>query len=225
MSIKKTVFANDEYYHVYNRGVDKRKIFLDKKDHERFILYLDFMNDEKDGLFILWRNYSRNHDGTRPAEFLRSHLSQRKPLVEIVAYCLNPNHYHLILKQVEKNGITEFMRKIGTGYTMYFNKKNKRSGVLFQGKFKSVYINSDDYLLYLSAYVNCNSEVHGIDQAEKYQWSSFKDYQSPSKSLASGKAIVLNQFKSSAEYARFAKCRAEAMKEKREDEKMLLESF
>ena len=74
-------------------------------------------------------------------------------LVEIVAYCLNPNHYHLIVKQISEKGIERFMQKIGTGYTNYFNKRYERSGALFQGKFKSIHIDSNEYLLHLSVYV------------------------------------------------------------------------
>jgi len=77
-------------------------------------------------------------------------------LVEIIVYCLNPNHYHIILRQVSEGGVSKFMLKLSSGYSSYFNKKNKRSGSLFQGRFKAVHIDSNEYLLYLSAYVNKN---------------------------------------------------------------------
>jgi len=81
-------------------------------------------------------------------------LNKVDKLVDVVCYCLNSNHYHMILKQKSNDGIKKFMHKLGTSYTMYFNKKLKRSGSLFQGKFKSIHIDSNEYLLYLSAYVN-----------------------------------------------------------------------
>jgi len=116
--MRKTNFANDEYYHVYNRGTDKRKIFLDYKDYDRFIKSLDEFNSET------------------PAWKFEFEVGPRIRLVEIIAYCLNPNHYHLILKQLKENGITEFMRKIGTGYTMYFNKKTKEMEYFFKASLR-----------------------------------------------------------------------------------------
>jgi putative transposase len=86
-------------------------------------------------------------------------------LVDVVAYCINSNHFHLLLRENKENGIATFMKKICTGYAMYFNKKNERSGILFQGRFKSVHVDSNDLLLYVSAYINCNSEIHGIEKA------------------------------------------------------------
>jgi len=159
MSNRKTKFTNEQCYHAFNRGVDKRKIFLDQKDYERFLLSMILLNDETDGLMIQWRDYSKLNPKVKPSEFLRLNLRSagKKPLVEIIAYCLNPNHYHFILKQLAEKGIEKFMQKIGTSYTMYFNQKYKRSGSLFQGTFKSVHIDPDDYLLYLSAYVNKNN--------------------------------------------------------------------
>jgi putative transposase len=88
-------------------------------------------------------------------------LASIERLVEINAYCLNQNHFHLIVKQLRSGGISEFMQKIGTGHTMYFNKKYNRSGSLFQGTFKSTHINSNELLLYLSVYVNANHRIHG----------------------------------------------------------------
>ncbi len=83
-------------------------------------------------------------------------------LVDFIAYCINPNHYHFILRQLVDGGLSRFMQKFGGGYTQYYNKKNQRSGVLFQGTFKSIHINSNEYLLYLSAYVNLNNKVHQL---------------------------------------------------------------
>jgi putative transposase len=218
---RKTEFANGEYYHIYNRGVDKRKVFLDLHDYERFLLGMWLMNDEKDGLMEQWRNYCNNISNPKasPSGFRKSHLSKEKPLVEIIAYCLNPNHYHFILKQIEEKGIENFMQKIGTGYAMYFNKKNDRSGVLFQGVFKSIHIDSNDYLLYLSAYVNKNNFIHGYSKNDSWAYSSFPDYIGRREDKLSKRNIILGQFKNKKEYKEFADINALYLKEKKELEK------
>jgi len=140
-----------EYYHVFNRGVEKRKIFLSEEDYQRFILCLKEFNCPEP-VYSLYRM------AQLPVEV--KPLRKGK-LVEIVTYCLNPNHFHLILKQVAPNGVSEFMKRLGVGYTGFFNYKNKRSGVLFQGSYKLVHIKSTAHLLYLSAYVSDNYFIHG----------------------------------------------------------------
>ena len=211
--MRKTQFVNGEYYHIYNRGVDKREVFLDSSDYFRFIKSLREFNNS------LTREERMRLESKRSK---KSELSSGK-IVEIVCFCLNPNHYHFILKQLVDKGIENFMHKLSTGYTNYFNKKNDRNGSLFQGPFKSVHIGSNNYLLYLSAYVNCNSEVHGISPAENYKWCSFRDYISKKSSGLCSKDIILSQFSSLNEYREFAKNNAKEMKYKKETEKLLLE--
>ncbi len=221
--MRKTQFFGDQYYHMFNRGTEKRKIFLDDFDYRRFLLSMRFMNDEQDGLMIRWRDHKKTYPNATVETFLRSDLRKRSPLVEIVCFSLLPNHYHFILKQLAKNGIEKFMQRIGIGYTMYFNKKYNRSGVLFQGKCKSSHIKTTHHLLYLSVYVNCNSEVHGISDAKKYPWSSFQNFLNKSKSdICDGKA-VWSHFKNRKEYEDFAKENIEVAKQKKEDEKLVLE--
>lgn len=143
-------------------------------------------------------------------------------LVDVVAYCLNPNHFHLLLKENKENGITSFMKKISTGYAMYFNKKYERSGVLFQGRFKSVHIGSNSHLLYASVYVNCNSQIHGIENAEKYPWCSHPEYLGRSGNVCRNN-IIIDQFKDQEEYRIFCEEKIIAMKDKKEMEKIILE--
>ena len=159
-------FINDNYYHIYNRGTDKRQIFSDNADYVRFIHYLYGFNDNK-----IIPNFSRDIEGG-PA----SNIKLRDLLVEIISFCLMPNHFHLILKQVKDGGITKFMRKLGTGYVMYFNKRNKRSGVLFQGKFKAILIDNDEYLAHLSRYIHINPLEISNSNLNNYRWSSYLDY-------------------------------------------------
>jgi putative transposase len=203
-------YITGEYYHIYNRGVEKRTTFLDDIDYRRFLKSLEEFNTSDPA----WKvDYYKEKHGIS---------AKTNPFVEILAFCLNPNHFHLLLKQLQDKGISEFMRKLGTGYTMYFNKRRKHSGVLFQGKFKSVHVDSNDQLLYVSAYINCNSEIHAVAKAEKYRWCSFQEYFS-AENLLCKKDIILDQFHSSKEYIDFAKSNAKAIVEKREMEKLAIE--
>lgn len=141
----------DEYYHIYNRGVDKRDIFNNKKDVQRFIESICEFN-KIDGIGSL-ANLRKTQTESKP-------LSD--PLVSMVAYCLNPNHFHFILKQLVDGGIAKFMQKLQGGYTYYFNVKNSRTGSLFQGTFKSNLISGENYFNKIIGYVNNNYEIHDI---------------------------------------------------------------
>lgn len=172
--------VNNEVYHIYNRGVEKRKIFLNDQDRFRFIHDLYEFNDKKPAFNL-----------TRRIEVgLRSDCP-REILVEIFAYCMMPNHFHLMLRQIADNGITKFMHKLGTGYTNYFNKKYERVGCLFQGKYKATHIQREDHYIHLPYYVHFNplklfmpnwkeqgvADIPGaLAFLENYRWSSHLDY-------------------------------------------------
>jgi putative transposase len=222
--MRKTQLANHEYYHIYNRGVDKRTVFEDKRDFFRFYISLILLNSNKDGLMDNWRDYRKWHPRAQLSEFLAK-CPKGDSIVEIVAYCLNPNHYHLLLKQKSKDGIKKYMHKVSTSYTNYFNAKHNRSGSLFQGRFKSSHIKSTEKLLYLSVYIRCNSEVHGIASARNYPWCGFGEYISEtSKSkLCGGKKVISEQFRRVNEFKDFAKENIKHMKERKEDEELFLE--
>ncbi|MFA7319344.1 MAG: transposase [Parcubacteria group bacterium] len=228
--MRKVPLVNEEHYHIFNRGVDKREVFMDASDYWRFLFSLRLMNDKSNGAMIAWRDYKKaNPNDTLEQFFLTFNVRKGKenPLVEIIAYCLNPNHYHLILKQIEDRGIEIFMQKLSNGYTKYFNKRNNRSGALFQGRFKSSHIDSNEYLLHVSAYVNCNSQVHGISHAEEYFWSSFKEYVEGRNNhpVNLKKETVLNQFDSAQEYKNFALGNIDSMRERKEMERLAEEDF
>ena len=205
---RREIITTGEYYHIFNRGVEKRKIFYQKADYKRFVQSLEFFN-------------TQSSIEMRSDEKLLPEPEER--LVDVVAYCLNSNHFHLLLKENKENGIATFMKKVCTGYAMYFNKKNERSGVLFQGRFKSTHIDSNDLLLYVSAYVNCNSQIHSIENAETYPWCSFPEY------LGSGeekcqKGIILDQFKNIKEYKTFCLEKVIGMKDKKKFDKYFFEA-
>jgi REP element-mobilizing transposase RayT len=166
--MRKQPIVTGEYYHVYNRGVDKRDIFSDKKDLDRFIeSILEF--NRIDGVVSL--------ANLRKTEIEPKALSE--PLVAISAYCLNPNHFHFVLKQLVDGGIAKFMQKLQGGYTYYFNVKNSRTGALFQGTFKSHHIGNENYFNKIIGYVNKNYQVHNIPKSKiDFILASDKEYES-----------------------------------------------
>ncbi|MDP3725330.1 MAG: transposase [Nanoarchaeota archaeon] len=182
-------------YHIYNRGVDKRNVFLEKRDYLRFIHDLFEFNDEAPAT-----PSNITYQTRKPAQ-IQAHtidkclevqpLNKKEQLTHVLAFCLMPNHFHLLLQQISENGIEEFMRKLGTGYTGYFNLKHKRSGHLFQGRYKSEEITDDAYLLHIPTYIHLNpldisnpgwreKQIENPEEALKflknYRWSSFLDY-------------------------------------------------
>lgn len=175
----------NEFYHLYNRGVDKRVVFADTEDYERFIALL-YLTNNVDSVHI---NNHKNHQGLTLMEMLS--IEKSETLVDIGAYCLMPNHFHILVREKTENGISMFMQKIMTGYTMYFNKKYKRTGALFGGTFKAQHVARDEHLKYLFAYIHLNP-VKMIDSKWKensisnlvkteaylrnYQYSSYQDY-------------------------------------------------
>jgi putative transposase len=175
-----------EYYHIYNRGVEKRDIFLDSGDYNRFLILLYLLNSSIEKPVNL-----RDYKGLTFVDFFKvERVGER--LVEIGAFCLMKNHFHLLIKEVVDNGISLFMQRLSTAYTMYFNSKNERSGSLFQGTFKAELADTDEYLRYLFSYIHLNP-VKNIDPSWKekgldlesdfikkylmgYRFSSFMDY-------------------------------------------------
>ena len=157
------------FYHIYNRGLAKQEIFLDKNDYLRMLSTFSFYLEK-----IPKAKYSI----TKKEELNKILLClPSEPLAQISAYCLMPNHFHLILKQIDEKGISEFMRKSLNSYTRYFNTKSNRIGPIFQGKFKAVLISSDEQLIHLSRYIHLNPFVAGLAKTpQEYAWSSYNLY-------------------------------------------------
>lgn len=177
------------YYHVYNRGVDKRIIFENNADYARFIHSLYFCNDAETQL--------RNIQRASNVQSLTLHMEKRdikrseNRLVDISCFSLMTNHFHLLVKQKIDNGLPLFMQRLGTAYTNFFNLKYERSGSLFQGSYKLKEIGNEQYLAYLSKYIHLNPleiiepdwQASGIKDwkkanefLENYKWSSYPDY-------------------------------------------------
>lgn len=161
------LFVSGSFYHIYNRGVEKRKTFMDRRDHLRFLETLDF--------------YRKSPVPMKLSDFRRGVVKLKKienqtEMVKIYCYCLMPNHFHLLVQQLTDGGISEFMRKMADSYTRYFNTKHKRVGSLFQGVFKAKLIETEEYLLHLSKYIHRNS--FPLDEWERrfYPYSSYRYY-------------------------------------------------
>ncbi len=182
MSIRKVSFIEGEYYHIYNRGNSKQAIFHDTQDYSHFIALLHLLNTEE--------NQNVSHL-KRSSGFDPYVVDNNSFLVSVGAYCLMPNHFHILLTEKTEGGISKFMQKISTAYVMYYNKKYDRTGSLFEGKFKSQHVESDRYLKYMFAYIHLNPiklldaqwKVKGIRNKkrtlaylEKYTYSSYLDF-------------------------------------------------
>jgi putative transposase len=150
------VISEGEYYHLYNRGVEKRDIFLTQDDRNRFKRLLYLANGTERFIF-------RDIEDKELKE-----IGRGEPLVAIAAWVLMPNHFHILVREVVEGGTTTFMKKLCTGYSTYFNKRHGRVGPLFQGRYKSQHVESDTHLKYLFAYIHLNP-VKLIDQTWKEQ--------------------------------------------------------
>lgn len=175
--------AEGEIYHVFNRGTDKRKIFLDAKNYERFLVNLVLFNTAGEVI----TNVSRY-------DLAQSYLNiPDNPLVKILAFALLPNHFHFILEPLVKDGIKRFMHRLEMGYAQYFNRLNKRSGNLFQGAYKIIHVDNEAYLNFLPLYVHLNpldllpsefdwkekgikNKKGAINFLKNYKWSSLQTY-------------------------------------------------
>src|SRR3989344_2913843 len=120
MALRKQNFVPGEFYHLYNRGTDKRKIFLDEQDYEHFLFLMYICNTTKS---IELRNISENFE-------------RGETIIDIGAYGLMPNHFHILVHEKIDGGISKYMLKLMTSYSMYFNKKYERTGKLYEGVFK-----------------------------------------------------------------------------------------
>jgi putative transposase len=148
----------NSWYHLYNRGINKQKIFLDSKDYFFFIKLL--------------KHYLSPEFATNPITGLFDPMNLSKD-IKLASFTLMPNHFHLLVKQLTPNAITQLTMRIITTYVLYFNHKYQRIGPLFQGKLKGILIDTDSYLLHLSRYVHRNSISSSTTSLDEYPYSSY----------------------------------------------------
>lgn len=179
--MRKDPLINGEYYHIYNRGVDKRDIFVNKKDLNRFVQSVREFN-----AILPIGNLRDTLRNKLDCGHWRRRERGEKPLVSVICYCFNPNHFHFILKQEKEGGISEFLKRLLGGYTKYFNKVHNRSGALFQGRFKSCLVKNDQYFLKIFPYVNVNYLIHDIpEDKNSLIMASDKEYREMNFNLVS----------------------------------------
>lgn len=193
MPYRQVRFDNFGVYHIFNRGVNKQQVFNLDRDYERFLETLTYYQ----------------HQGPKPRfsnhQFFKiKDFSNNPKIIEIICYCLMPNHFHLLIRQLEDGGISEFMRKIGNSYTKYHNVKHRRNGPLFQGEFKAVAIESDEQLLHVSRYIHLNPFVADLTKIlESYKYSSYPGYLGLNQDTLSSPKMILDFFKNPLKYKEF----------------------
>lgn len=189
-------FAEDSYYHVFNRGVEKRDIFLEDEDYHLFQYYLFAY------LLPLEKVLEKYPD--LPMRLTGKNLADE---LELIAYCLMPNHFHLLLKQRTKDGISKLLKQLTNAYTLYFNQKNNRIGGLMQGRFKAAGVDNESLFIHLVRYIHLNpvaapahrslGEGGGLTQdLNAYRWSSYPDYLGEPADLPVSKSKILSYFPS-----------------------------
>lgn len=176
MPRRRTIFTDNAYYHVFNRGVEKRTIFLDDQDYQTFIDILTYyLKFTKKFPFNALTRTGLVHAG----------LFQDK--IALIAYCLMPNHYHLLLHQKTNTprAVSEFIHRVCVAYAMYFNARYQRAGSLFQGRFKAKHLDTDPYLLQSSKYIHRNPLNHTTRPGlASYKWSSYANYLAPNAGIS-----------------------------------------
>jgi len=187
-------FANNELYHIYNRGVEKREIFTQPRDYKRFLkacYYYQFLGSTQS-----FSKFSKSQLNTFKS------LNENK-LVEIICYCLMPNHFHFLIRQLKSNGASIFISHLTNSYTKYFNTKYIRIGPLLQGTFKALIVESDEQFIHLSRYIHLNPIVSGlVKDLSQYPWSSYHEYMQ-GKGMICSVNEILNLFPSVDEYKEF----------------------
>lgn len=203
MPPRKIPLVEDYIYHVLNRGVNRIPIFKDKRDYLRFLeatFYYRFINVPlRFSLFRKLKSEEKSKILTRA----------KNKLVDFIAYCLMPNHFHFVLKQLTKDGISLFVARLTNSYGKYFNIRHKRQGPLFQGRFKAVLVEDEAQLIHLVRYVHLNPYVSlvikAVDKIEQYSWSSFREYLGGEEKgqLVETKDLILSFFKSQTAFKKF----------------------
>lgn len=197
--------APGEHYHIFNRGVNKQIIFHDTRDYFRFLFIILHFQSPK-----VFQNISRFVEEFIQSRALNSLALEviEKRTVELVSFCIMPNHFHLIVKELEEGGISTYMQRVLTAYSKYYNTKHEKSGHIFQGPYRAVHIGDDRQLLYLSTYIHRNPREisRWFNKEDQYPWSSYQDCIRENRW---GKLllpdVLMGEFKNKEHYAEFIK--------------------
>lgn len=219
-SNRKIVFANGEYFHLFNRGVERRLVFTNKREFLRAVDLANFYRFDK--LPLRYSKFLALGEEQK-LNFL-ARLNEKT--VELTAFCLMGNHFHFLVKQLKDNGVSKFMANFTNSYTKYFNTKYQRVGPLFQGAFKAVHIESDEQLVHLSRYIHLNP-VSGFkvkpEELKDYSWSSYPSYIGEADVNFVDKEPVMNFFKKPVKYQEFVLDQADYAKRLKAIEHLVIE--
>lgn len=202
-TFRKIIFAENQIYHVFNRGVERRIMFGNKREYQRALDLIDYYRFNN--LPYRYSKYSLLRNELRQSVLENLRKSNNK-MVDIIAFCLMPNHFHFLLKQLSPNGISQFTANFTNSYTKYFNTRHKRIGSLTQGLFKAVRIESDEQLLHITRYVHLNpvtAYLIDIKHLNSYAWSSYPEYVNKITNSISTPGEILNFFSSRQQYIHF----------------------
>lgn len=202
MAYRKTPIVQDEIYHVFNRSVGRQPIFSSTRDYQRAIEVFRFYLYNKPSLRFSFYNRLPKE---QKIKFFDDMTKSSIPIVEIICFCLMPNHFHFLLKNLTDDGIKQFISNFQNSYAKYFNIRTDRTGTLFQQNFKAVRIESNEQLIHVSRYIHLNPVTSYIIEAEdleNYPWSSYPDYSGKNTSYIF-KDPVLGQFRSAEDYKKF----------------------
>ena len=182
MPAKNTVkfYLPNSNYHIYNRGVEKRIIFKDDQDYKVFLSYVkEYLSPIQQGATLQYRELTGKYYNE----------------ITLLAFCLMPNHFHLLIRQIKKDSIIKFTRSLFTRYSMYFNKRYSRIGSLFQGIYKATNVIDKEHLLYVSKYIHLNPNK--ITKNLDHTFSSYSDYLGHTNTMWLNKNIILDEFSKS----------------------------
>lgn len=202
-----------QYYHVFNRGINKQPIFLDTRDYRRALQVLKYYCYEQRLRYSKFMLLSRE----RREDLWKSAKKENKKTVNIISFCFMPNHFHLLLEQTRDNGISEFVSNFQNSYTKYFNTKRDGIGPLLQGQFKAVRVEDENQLLHLNRYIHLNPYtsfvVKKLDELLIYPWSSFGQYNGDAEDRFCETNVILSQFPDTKNYQQFVFDQADYQRE------------
>ncbi|MBU1200266.1 transposase [Patescibacteria group bacterium] len=220
MPSRKTPLFTGGIYHVFNKGIDGRKTFSDKTDYERAVRCIDFYHFSD-----RFCKLSRFLTLTTKKQQQIFEQTQEK-LVEIYCYCLMPNHFHLLIKQLADGGVSKYLSDFQNSYTRYHNKRQERTGQLFMNQFKAVRVTTDEQLMHVSRYIHLNphtgSVVNSLKELRLYPWSSLKEYLKIDGGFCKKEVIVSPPFNEHS-YWKFVGDQADYQKQLKEIKRLILE--
>lgn len=204
MARRKYPIVTNQIYHIFNRGVGDQLIFSDKRSYKRFLVAVRFYQFREPPMKL---STFLDLALDRRAELFEKMARKGKHLVDIICFCLMPNHHHFLLKQLEDKGISRFISNVQNSYSKYFNTRNKRKGSLFQRPFKAVRIETNEQLLHVSRYIHLNPYssfvVRTPEELKTYAWSSLSDYLGKTNIDFLRKKVVFDNFEDLKQYQKF----------------------